>query len=160
MPSIEPSSLILSVGVAATAVLLAAWQILERSRRPDPAGSDDLRYYLWQDVRRGVVALIMLAISAGVFFGSRMSPRVADRPNFLFIVIWADVLGLVVSLLVLALADWKATHRYGVRHRKAIRDEALQILRDGLVHPDVIQALADESGSPTVQPDSGPDIRG
>jgi hypothetical protein len=127
---IERYSLALSLGVAGVAVGLVIWQVLERRWRPEGLADDDVKHFAYQDLRRGLVAAVMLLLAAGVYVGARLEPGVAGRPNPRYVGTWVGVLALVVLLLVLAMLDWSATRRYAARHRLAIAREGLEILRD------------------------------
>ena len=126
------SSLALSVGVFVVALLLLAWQWLERRRRPTSASADDDAYFGRRDPRRLAVSGVMLALAAGIYFGGRI-PHLRDgRPNVLFVEVWGVVFALILVLLALALVDWVATRDYANRQRKAIAEEGIERLRSEL----------------------------
>jgi hypothetical protein len=132
--STESSGLALSLGLAATGLGLLLWQWAESRRRSHELSAEDVSHFARQDVRRWVVAGLMVMLSAGVYLGSRMPPRLNGNPNVRFLEVWLWVILLVLVLLVLALVDWLATRRYARRHRVALLREGLDILRSGRGH--------------------------
>ena len=130
--SAQLASLVLSVGVAAVALMLVFWQVAERSQRPDDLSDEDHAHFRSLDRRRMLVAGIMVMLAAGVFLGSRIEPGTRGHPNRWFLVVWLAVFWLVLCLATLALIDWAATRRYARRHRRLILREGLEILREEL----------------------------
>jgi Flp pilus assembly protein TadB len=126
----ELYSLILAVGVAVVAFALIGWQWVEHRQRTEKLSDEDHFHFASQEVRRGVVAGVMLLLSVGIFFGSRLEPRRNGRPNVWFIECWLAVGALLIVLLALALVDWVATRRYASRLRRAILREGLKIISD------------------------------
>jgi hypothetical protein len=114
-----------------TATLLLAWLWRERRGRAVD-GPEDLKHFVNQDLRRLAGVIVMYLLAVGVYVGSRLPSRVAGRPNLRYVATWGGILGLVAVLLALAMLDWSATRRYATRHRKAITEEGLEILRDEL----------------------------
>ena len=129
VPQTEFFGSLLSLGVALAAILLIGWGVAERRSRSDDRESEDGRHFARQELRRAVVAVIMLVASAGIFLGAHLSPKTNERPNLLFVEVWLAVFGLVLVLLVSALIDWTATRRYARRQRQAIVREAVESLR-------------------------------
>jgi hypothetical protein len=126
----ELYGMVLSLGVAAVALALLAWQWAESRSRASDVFDEDPIYFARQDVRRWVVVGVLLLLAGGVFAGSRMEPRLPAGPNPNFIETWIGVFILVIVLLVLAMVDWLATRSYATRHRRAIVREGLEILRE------------------------------
>jgi uncharacterized Tic20 family protein len=150
VPKTELYGSILSLGVAVVAVLLIVWQVIERRRRTVDPGSEDGLHFARQELRRAIVALVMLFASLGLFLGTRISPQVGGKPNLYFVEIWLVVFGLVIVLLILALVDWAATQRYARRHRQAIVKEGLDILRQEMIRRSALGSNGD-----TGEPDGG-----
>ena len=96
------------------------------------AAPEDVLHFRLQDLRRTIVAAIMAVLATGIFVGSRMETRVGGRPNLLFVEIWIGIFCLILVLLVLAMIDWLATRRYAIRHRSAMIQEGIEILKEGL----------------------------
>lgn len=132
MSPTEAYSLILSIAVASVALLLWAWQRFERNRRVPVGSPEDNRHFRRQDVRRTIVAAVMGILAIGIYVGSRMETRVAGRPNLQFVETWIGIFLLILALLVLAMIDWFATRGYAFRHRSAILQEGIEILKDEL----------------------------
>jgi len=128
----DDSSLILSIAVSIVSILLLVWLWLDRRNRETDLSKDDELHFSLQDTRRTVVAGIMFVLSAGLYAGARIDPRINGQPNLRFVQVWLGIAMLVVLLLVLALIDWLATQQYARRHRRAIVREGLEILRDEL----------------------------
>ena len=74
----------------------------------------------------------MFILSAAILIGSRMPPRLTNRPNLYFVAVWLVVFVLVFLLVAIAMIDWFSTRIYARRHRTAIVREAIEILRDEL----------------------------
>ncbi len=148
-------SLVLSVAIAAIAVLLGLSQWWEYHVRDTDLSDADHHHFFWQDLRRTLGVLLMLILAAGIYIGSRTPPRIADFPldadvkqairavagtwvdtwingqiNPRFVVLWFVVIVVLMTLLALALFDWRATRRYARRQRKTLAGERLAILRD------------------------------
>ena len=165
--SLASTSLVLSVAVAAIAVLLGLSQWWERRARAANLSDADHKHFFRQDLRRAVGVLLMLILAVGIYIGSRIPPKVSDFPLDIefkqamravagawvvtwingeasphFVAIWFVVIVLLVTLLALALFDWRATRRYAFRQRQALAGERLEILRETFG-----QADADRNGS-------------
>ncbi len=121
--------LLLSLGVSVVALAMLIWQWVEHRRR-GPGQPEDAEYFARQHVRRGAVAVVLLLLAAGVFFGSRMESHREGKPNLRYIETWLGVFALILLLLLLALRDWFATRSYAFRKRSVIVREGLEILRD------------------------------
>jgi hypothetical protein len=128
------ASLFLSIGVAAVAALLFLLVWNDRGHRHPELPPDDAEHFARQDVRRVVGTVVMLLLSAAIYFGSRIPPRAADRANPLFVQIWLGTFLLIFFLLVLGLLDWQATRLYARRHRQAIVRERIELLKEELKH--------------------------
>lgn len=129
-PPVTTASLALAIGVAVVAALLALRQRHERREREPDLDQDDARHFARQDSRRRVVVVVMLLLAMGVAVGARIEPKLAGRANPWFVATWFVVFALVFVLLWLALLDWVATWRYGLRHRRAIARERQRFLSD------------------------------
>jgi uncharacterized membrane protein YciS (DUF1049 family) len=68
----------------------------------------------------------------GLYFGSRMPPKVAGRANLTFVVVWLAIIGLIVVMLLLAFLDWLSTRLYARRHSRSMARQRLQLLRETL----------------------------
>jgi hypothetical protein len=148
------TSLVLSIAIAAIAVILGVRQWIERGSRDRDLPEADRRYFAWQDRRRGIGVVVLLIQALGVLVGSRMEPLVpvlrlepglrqalrvsvgswiepllAGRGNLRFVAVWLGVILLIPALLLLALSDWLATRRYADRHRRSMARERIEILR-------------------------------
>ncbi len=49
-------------------------------------------YFFRQDVRRGLGVAVMLMLAAGLYFGSRIPPRVAGHANLTFVQVWLAII--------------------------------------------------------------------
>lgn len=147
------ASLTMSLAVGAVAVALALWLWYERRNRSDELSPEDHHHFRRQDIRRGLVSLILLLIAVGLSAGSRIAPKVEGRTNLLFVEIWLGVFVLILALLVLAFFDWVATRIYARRQFRALAKERLEILRDELSRRprprEGLNGLGDHFGEPT-----------
>ena len=126
------NSLLISSGVAMIAVFLGLRQWYEWRARETELSELDRRYFVRQDARRGLGVAVMLVIAVGLYFGSRIPPKVAGRANLTFVEVWLAIIALIIVMLVLALVDWVATRIYARRQSRSIARERLQILRETL----------------------------
>ncbi|MHC5537576.1 hypothetical protein ACYOEI_05020 [Singulisphaera rosea] len=126
------AGLVMSLAVGAVAIALAFWLWFERKNRSDELPEEDLQHFRRQDLRRFLVALILMLIAVGLSAGSRIAPKVEGRTNLLFVEIWFGVFILILALLVLAFFDWIATKIYARRQFRALANERLEILREEL----------------------------
>jgi hypothetical protein len=126
----EVASLILSIGVSVVGVLLIVWHWLERPERETAVSEEDRRHFVFQSIRRWVVAAMMFLLSIGLYAGSRMEPKIGGKPNMLFVQTWLWVVLLVFGLVIIALFDWLATSVYSHRQRKAMAREGINLIRD------------------------------
>jgi hypothetical protein len=140
------AGLLVALAVGGVAVLLTAWQLVERSHRETGMEPEDARYFSGQDRRRAWVALVLILLAAGIYSGSHTEHVVNRRPNPTFLAVWIGVFGLVLTMIALALGDWLATRRYGLRHRKAMIREGLEILRDEMAYRMRGSGGSDEAG--------------
>jgi hypothetical protein len=133
MPPAQQSaavSLVISIGVAAAAILLGLRQWHERRLREPDLSAADASHFARQDLRRALGVVVMLLLAAGLSAGARVEWRLAGRANPLFIQLWLGVFLLILILLVLAVLDWLSTRLYARRHVRAMARERLEILRD------------------------------
>jgi hypothetical protein len=149
------TSLMLSVAIAAIAVILGLRQWWEHRVRDADLSDVDHKHFFWQDLRRVSGVLLMLILALGIYVGSRIPPIISDFPldaddkqairavagtwvdtwingeaNPRFVGLWFVVIVVLMTLLALALFDWRATRRYARRERQALAGERLKILRD------------------------------
>ncbi|WP_422927038.1 hypothetical protein [Singulisphaera sp. PoT] len=125
------AGVLLSIAVAAVAILLVLWLGHEHANRDaSNLSEEDANHFTRQDRRRGFVAFILLLLSAGISYGSRLEPLVNGRTNRLFIQIWLGIFVLVFTLLLLAMFDWIATRRYARRHLRSLIKERAEIYRE------------------------------
>jgi hypothetical protein len=155
--NLATTSLLLSIGIAAIAIILGLHQWSQHGARDPNPRYPDLKYFLWQDLRRGFGVALMLILALGIFLGSRMEPMIrgsefdskvlqalrvltgswserffAMHANSRFVAVWLGVIVLVAVLLALALFDWIATRRYADRQRRSLARERIEILRETL----------------------------
>jgi signal transduction histidine kinase len=126
------NSLLISSGVAMIAVFLGLRQWYEWRARETELSELDRRYFVRQDARRGLGAAVMLVIAVGLYFGSRIPPKVAGRANLAFVEVWLAIIALIIVMLLLAFVDWVATRIYARRQSRSMARERLQILRETL----------------------------
>jgi hypothetical protein len=121
-------SLVMSIGIAMIALFLGLQQwYLWRARATDLSALDR-RYFLRQDLRRGLGVAILLLLALGISAGSRVKPKVAGHVNLFFLEIWLAVVVLVLALLALAFWDWLAIRSYASRQRQSMVRERLELL--------------------------------
>jgi hypothetical protein len=146
------TSLALSLTIGLIALLLGYRQWWEHKRRDPDLPGFERKYFLFQDLRRGVGILLLAVLAPGIYVGSRLPIFVSDppppdaasadsivvdrnppapklHPNRHFLIVWLAIFATVAVVLGLALIDWIATRRYAHRHRKALSLERLEILR-------------------------------
>jgi hypothetical protein len=128
------------------------WQQLKLLRRPPGGGqltAEDRAYFRRQVLRRlvGCGLMLVLAVMLGFFLvampgldqlvdrgaaaraaGEQLTPEESDYVWFCFLFVGAIML-VVMALLGVALVDLKEIRRYGMRHRKRIRDDREAMLR-------------------------------
>jgi hypothetical protein len=126
------ASLVLSIGVAAVAALLFGLVWTDRNRRDPELSADDAEHFAKQDARRVVGTVVMLLLSAAIYFGSRIPHMAAGRANPLFVQIWLGAFLLIFFLLVLGILDWQAIRLYARRHRQAMVRERIELLKEEL----------------------------
>ena len=126
------SSLLISSGITLIAAFLGLRQWYEwRAREPD-LSDRDRGYFFRQDVRRGLGVAVMLILAAGLYFGSRIPPRVAGHANLIFVQVWLVISTLIIVMLGLALLDWISTRLYARRQHRSLASERRRILRETL----------------------------
>jgi len=126
----EAVSLALSIGIVAVAAGLLLWLWLQRRDRDTDLSPADARHFARQDVRRTLVAIVLLVLAFIIFFGSPMEAKVNGRANRVFVGLWLSAFALVFILLLLAMLDWLATRFYARRHIQQLARERLEILRE------------------------------
>lgn len=62
--------------------------------------------------------------------GTWVNTWINGEANPQFVALWFVVIIVLMTLLALALFDWRATRRYAYRQRKTLAGERLEILRD------------------------------
>lgn len=124
----------MSIGILVVVVLLLVWLWYERRLRGlgVELSAEDATHFTRQDVRRGLVAVILGIVGLGIFADSLVEPRTAGRANPLFLLIWLSIFLLLAALPVLAAIDWLATRRYARRQIRALAQERMEILREEL----------------------------
>jgi hypothetical protein len=126
------SSLLISSGITLIAVFLGLRQWYEWRARGGDLSDGERRYYFCQDVRRGLGVAVMLILAAGLYFGSRIPPKVAGHANLTFVRAWLAIITLIVVMLGLALLDWISTRLYANRQYRSLASERRRILRETL----------------------------
>ncbi len=126
------SSLLISSGISLIAVFLGLRQWYERRARDSALADADRRYFLRQDVRRGLGVAVMLILAVGLYLGSRIPPKLGGRANLVFVQVWLVIIGLIIVMLGLALVDWISTRLYARRQRRVLAAERRKIMRETL----------------------------
>ncbi len=126
------SSLLISSGITLIAAFLGLRQWYEWRARDEDLSDRDRRYFFRQDVRRGLGVAVMLILAAGLYFGSRIPPRVAGHANLTFVQVWLVIFSLIIVMLGLALLDWVSTRLYARRQHRSLASERQRILRETL----------------------------
>lgn len=126
------SSLLLSSGIMMIAAFLGLRQWYEWRARESDLSDRDRHYFFRQDVRRGMGVAVMLMLAAGLYFGSRIPPRVAGHANLTFVQVWLAIISLILVMLGLALLDWISTRLYARRQHRSLASERQRILRETL----------------------------
>jgi hypothetical protein len=124
------SSVLISTGITMIASFLGLRQWYEWRARDAELTDDDRSYFLRQDVRRGLGVAVMLILAAGLYFGSRIPPKVGAQANLTFVRAWLAISGLIIVMLGLALLDWISTRLYARRQHRDLASERRKILRD------------------------------
>jgi hypothetical protein len=124
------SSVLISTGITMIAAFLGLRQWYEWRARDAELTDDDRSYFLRQDVRRGLGVAVMLILAAGLYFGSRIPPKVGAQANLTFVRAWLAISGLIIVMLGLALLDWISTRLYARRQHRDLASERRKILRD------------------------------
>ena len=126
------SSLLISSGVTLIAAFLGLRQWYEWRARESDLSDRDRVFFFRQDVRRGLGVAVMLILAAGLYFGSRIPPRVAGHANLTFVQVWLAIVSLIMVMLGLALLDWISTRLYARRQHRFLASERRRILRETL----------------------------
>lgn len=108
----------LAVALAALSIFFAWRQWLELSDRETQSDPANERYFLWKARRRFLGSALMLALAAGIGFGSQIDGRASRATARLFGWTWEIVALLVFILVILAVLDSIATFRYAIRMRR------------------------------------------
>ncbi|QEH32982.1 hypothetical protein OJF2_14740 [Aquisphaera giovannonii] len=124
------ASLALAAGLGLIAVFLALREWYELRAREDDLAEPDRLHFARQDLRRRLGIGILALIAGLVFVGSFLDISPRRGPSIRFLTVWIAVLGLIVGLLMLALADLSATRAYARRHRKRIIRESMESIRE------------------------------
>jgi hypothetical protein len=141
------SSLLISSGIALIAIFLGLRQWYEWRARGGDLSDDERGYFFRQDVRRGLGVAVMLILAAGLYFGSRIPPKVAGHANLTFVRVWLAVITLIVVMLGLALLDWISTRLYANRQFRSLASERRRILRETLRKKHVDRSSESEHAS-------------
>jgi hypothetical protein len=141
------SSLLISSGITLIAVFLGLRQWYESRARDGNLSDDERGYYFRQDVRRGLGVAVMLILAAGLYFGSRIPPKVAGHANLTFVRAWLAIITLIVVMLGLALLDWISTRLYANRQFRSLASERRRILRETLRKKHVDRSSESEHAS-------------
>ena len=152
--SLAWSSLALASAIALCAFLLGLRLWWERRTREEDLAAPDQNHFMLQDLRRAVGIGLMALLAIGVYYGSRLPtveiepmnpgdgrsvdsavgdvilPALEVHPDRRFLAVWLAVFAGIVMLLVLAMIDWFSTCRYARRHRDAMSQARLDILRE------------------------------
>ena len=154
--SLAWSSVALASAIALCAVLLGLRLWWERRTREEDLAAPDQKHFMLQDLRRAIGIGLMALLALGVYYGSRLPtveiepmnpgaggsldsaagdvilPALEVHPDRRFLAVWLAVFVGIVLLLVLAMIDWFSTRRYARRHRDAMSQARLDILRETL----------------------------
>jgi hypothetical protein len=126
------SSVLISSGITLIAAFLGLRQWFEWRARDGSLSDQDRGYFFRQDVRRGLGVAVMLMLAAGLYFGSRIPPKVDGHANLTFVQVWLAIGGLIIVMLGLALLDWISTRLYARRQHRFLASERRKILRETL----------------------------
>lgn len=126
------ASTLISSGITLIAAFLGLRQWYEWRARDAELTDHDRRYFIRQDVRRGLGVAVMLILAAGLYFGSRVPPKVDGRANLTFVHVWLAISALIIVMLGLALLDWISTRLYARRQHRSLASERQRILRETL----------------------------
>jgi hypothetical protein len=126
------ASLLISSGITLIAAFLGLRQWYEWRARDVDLSELDRKYFFRQDLRRGLGVAVMLILAAGLYFGSRIPPQVADHANLRFVQVWLAIGSLIIVMLGLALLDWISTRLYARRQHRELSSERRKLLRETL----------------------------
>jgi hypothetical protein len=121
---------LLTVALAALAVVSAGRQLAERRGRSRELSPEDAAYFRGKDHRRLAASAVMLLVVAGMAVGLGTNPRTGPDAARLWVGAWSTVLSLFLLLMALALWDWLALHGYARRHRSTLLREREGILEE------------------------------
>jgi hypothetical protein len=126
------ASLLISSGITLIAAFLGLRQWYEWRAREVDLSELDRKYFFRQDLRRGLGVAVILILAAGLYFGSRIPPKVDDHANLRFVQVWLAIGALIIVMLGLALLDWISTRLYARRQHRELSSERRKILRETL----------------------------
>ncbi|WP_165228461.1 hypothetical protein [Aquisphaera insulae] len=123
------ASLGLATGLFMIALFLGLREWYERRAREEDRSQEDRAHFARQDLRRGLGIGLVASVAVLVVVGAILEWTPHRRPSVLFPIVWIVIMGLMVSLLVLALVDLAATRDYARRHRRRIVHESIDSIR-------------------------------
>jgi UDP-N-acetylmuramyl pentapeptide phosphotransferase/UDP-N-acetylglucosamine-1-phosphate transferase len=129
MSDMATASLALSSFVLLVAASLGWKEWSDRRDRNPDLSPEDARHFGHQDVRRAMGIGVMAFLAVGLYVGSRVPHKVANRSNPQFVGIWLGIFLLILFLLGLAMIDWLALRIYARRHRDQILRERVELLK-------------------------------
>jgi hypothetical protein len=121
---------VLTVTLAALAIVSASRQLAERRGRSRGLSAEDAAYFRGKDHRRLAASAVMLLVVGGMAVGLLVDPRRDPDAARLWVASWSTVLSLLLVLVALATWDWLALHGYARRHRSTLQRERELLLRD------------------------------
>lgn len=124
------AGLVLGVLLILVDLGLFAWLLRDRKSRPRSMSDDDVAHFSRQDLRRSVVLVVLLVLSAMLIWGSRLPNLIEGKPNSLFVQVWAAAIGLICLLLLIAFVDWVATRFYAKRRRLELLEEGIELINE------------------------------
>jgi len=125
------AGLILGIFILLVTIGMVVWLRRARSARVGFAEiltQDDRKYFLYQDIRRTTVIVILALLAIALIFGTRIPYKVGERPNPLFVQIWTGAIGLLMALVVLSSLDWAATRVYAKRRRLELIEQGVALI--------------------------------
>lgn len=138
----------LGAGVALIALFLGLRQWYEHRGRGE-LSQVDRAFHGRQAVRRWLGVAILGTLAALVLLGSWVEPRVGERGNPVFVVLWMAVMALIAVVLGVALWDSAATWLYARdRRREMVREHADELRRYARRAADSRREAAEADDSP------------
>jgi UDP-N-acetylmuramyl pentapeptide phosphotransferase/UDP-N-acetylglucosamine-1-phosphate transferase len=129
MSDMATASLVLSSFVLLVAAFLGWKEWSDRRGRNPDLSPEDARHFGHQDVRRAMGIGVMALLAVGLYVGSRVPHKIANRSNPQFVGIWLGIFLLILFLLGLAMLDWLALRVFARRHRNQILRERIELLK-------------------------------